>query len=117
MVAGRCLGLLPKPRRGRRALFSLHTGRSALQEMRGLEKAADKDRQMAENHEHDGDEAMARGPCPLTTCFSVYADFYSYHSGIYHHVSGALEGGHCVCCIGYDDARRYWICKNSWNTT
>jgi C1A family cysteine protease len=54
---------------------------------------------------------------PLITCFSVYADFYSYHSGIYHHVSGALEGGHCVCCVGYDDARRYWICKNSWNTT
>jgi C1A family cysteine protease len=54
---------------------------------------------------------------PLITCFSVYADFYSYHSGIYHHVSGALEGGHCVCCVGYDDAKRYWICKNSWNTT
>jgi C1A family cysteine protease len=54
---------------------------------------------------------------PLITCFTVYADFYSYHSGIYHHVSGALEGGHCVCCVGYDDARRYWICKNSWNTT
>ena len=63
MVAGRC-GLLPKPRRGRRTLLSLHTGRSALQEMRGLEKAADKDLQMAEDHEHDGDEAMARDSWP-----------------------------------------------------
>jgi hypothetical protein len=26
---------------------------------------------------------------PLITCFTVYADFFSYHSGIYHHVSGA----------------------------
>jgi C1A family cysteine protease len=53
---------------------------------------------------------------PLLACFSVYADFYSYRSGIYQHVSGAFQGGHCVCCIGYDDAQRYWICKNSWNT-
>lgn len=54
---------------------------------------------------------------PLITCFTVYSDFQSYHSGIYHHVSGALEGGHCVCCIGYNETQRYWICKNSWNTT
>jgi len=53
---------------------------------------------------------------PLVTCFTVYADFYNYKSGIYHHVSGALQGGHCVCCVGYDDVRRCWICKNSWNT-
>jgi C1A family cysteine protease len=51
---------------------------------------------------------------PLVTCFNVYADFFSYHSGVYHHVSGALQGGHCVCCIGYNDRKRYWICKNSW---
>lgn len=54
---------------------------------------------------------------PLVTCFSVYDDFYSYHSGIYHHVSGAYSGGHCVSCIGYNDIQRYWICKNSWGTT
>jgi C1A family cysteine protease len=53
---------------------------------------------------------------PLITCFSVYADFFSYKSGVYHHVSGAPQGGHCVCCVGYDDTRRYWICKNSWGT-
>ena len=54
---------------------------------------------------------------PLVTCFSVYQDFDAYHSGVYHHVSGALRGGHCVCCVGYDDKLRAWICKNSWSKT
>jgi C1A family cysteine protease len=54
---------------------------------------------------------------PLITCMSVYADFQSYRSGVYHHVTGPLEGGHCICCVGYNDASRYWICKNSWNTS
>jgi C1A family cysteine protease len=53
---------------------------------------------------------------PLATCFSVYNDFFSYHSGVYKHVTGGLAGGHCVCCIGYDDAQGCWICKNSWGT-
>lgn len=53
---------------------------------------------------------------PLITCFTVYDDFFDYKSGIYHHISGALAGGHCVCCVGYDDVRRCWICKNSWWT-
>ena len=51
---------------------------------------------------------------PLTTCFNVYDDFYSYSSGTYHHVSGALEGGHSVNVVGYDDNKGCWICKNSW---
>lgn len=54
---------------------------------------------------------------PLITCITVYEDFFSYSSGVYHHVSGALAGGHCICCVGYDDAQQFWICKNSWNTT
>jgi hypothetical protein len=54
---------------------------------------------------------------PLITCISVYADFQNYNSGVYHHVSGALEGGHCICCVGYNDSGRYWICKNSWSAT
>lgn len=51
---------------------------------------------------------------PLTACFSVYDDFFSYRSGVYHHVSGGLAGGHCVCVVGYNDPGQYWICKNSW---
>jgi C1A family cysteine protease len=51
---------------------------------------------------------------PLSTCFSVYDDFFAYRSGVYHHVSGALAGGHCVCIVGYDDNSQCWIAKNSW---
>lgn len=39
---------------------------------------------------------------------------FAYHSGVYHHVSGTSVGGHCVCCVGYDDHDKFWICKNSW---
>ena len=53
---------------------------------------------------------------PLVTCFTVYQDFDSYHSGIYHHVTGAVRGGHCVSIVGYDDINHCWIAKNSWNT-
>jgi C1A family cysteine protease len=51
---------------------------------------------------------------PVSACFDVYNDFFSYHSGIYKHVSGAFAGGHCVCVVGYDDVNHCWICKNSW---
>lgn len=51
---------------------------------------------------------------PMIACFNVYEDFDAYSSGIYHHVSGAFRGGHCVCCIGYSDVEHAWICKNSW---
>jgi C1A family cysteine protease len=51
---------------------------------------------------------------PLATCFTVYNDFFSYTNGIYKHVSGGVAGGHCVCCVGYNDVGGYWICKNSW---
>jgi len=54
---------------------------------------------------------------PIAVAFAVYADFYSYKTGVYHHVSGALEGYHCVEIIGYSEAEQCWICKNSWNTT
>ncbi|MDJ0837091.1 MAG: C1 family peptidase [Acidobacteriota bacterium] len=53
---------------------------------------------------------------PLVTAFAVYQDFSSYKSGIYKHVTGRYRGGHCVCCIGYNDTEGYWICKNSWGT-
>lgn len=53
---------------------------------------------------------------PLATCFSVYNDFFSYKSGVYKHVTGGLAGGHCVCCVGYDDTQGCWICKNSWSS-
>lgn len=51
---------------------------------------------------------------PVTGCFLVYSDFFSYRSGVYRHVTGDLQGGHCVAIVGYDDAAGCWICKNSW---
>lgn len=53
---------------------------------------------------------------PLITTMSVYEDFWNYSGNVYHYVSGQLEGGHCICAVGYDDNQQCWICKNSWNT-
>jgi hypothetical protein len=52
------------------------------------------------------------GPCSAS--FDVYDDFFSYGTGVYHHVSGAYVGGHCVEVIGYSEADQCWIAKNSW---
>jgi C1A family cysteine protease len=52
----------------------------------------------------------------VSACFVVYQDFFSYHTGIYRHLTGAAAGGHCVSLVGYDDAGGYWIAKNSWST-
>lgn len=54
---------------------------------------------------------------PVTGCFVVYTDFFSYHSGVYQQVTGVQEGGHCVAIVGYDDAMGAWIVKNSWGTS
>jgi C1A family cysteine protease len=55
---------------------------------------------------------------PLIACYTVYDDFYSYKSGIYHNVvQSPNPGGHCVSIVGYDDNQQYWICKNSWGPT
>jgi len=51
---------------------------------------------------------------PLATMMSVYADFFSYQSGVYSYVSGTFQGWHCILIVGYDDAGQYFIAKNSW---
>lgn len=54
---------------------------------------------------------------PLIACFDVYPDFFAYTSGVYqttHTNPDDIVGGHCVCCVGYDDIAQCWICKNSW---
>jgi C1A family cysteine protease/acylphosphatase len=54
---------------------------------------------------------------PVTGCLDVYNDFFSYGGGVYHHVTGALAGGHCVLVIGFSEAEQCWIIKNSWGPT
>lgn len=51
---------------------------------------------------------------PVSACFIVYQDFFSYKSGVYRHVTGGEAGGHAVAIVGYDDNAGCWICKNSW---
>jgi C1A family cysteine protease len=57
---------------------------------------------------------------PLAACFTTYEDFtFFYRGGVYRYneeTSGEYVGGHCVAIIGYDDAQRCWIAKNSWGT-
>jgi C1A family cysteine protease len=54
---------------------------------------------------------------PVETAFTVYSDFANYVSGIYHHVSGSVEGGHAVRIVGWgvDGGNKYWKVANSWN--
>ena len=58
---------------------------------------------------------------PLITAFNAYDDFkcfwnYGNRDGIYEHVKHGKQRsrGHAVCCIGYSQKGKYWICKNSW---
>jgi len=54
---------------------------------------------------------------PVETAFTVYTDFANYVSGVYHHVSGGMEGGHAVRIVGWgvDGGVNYWKVANSWN--
>jgi C1A family cysteine protease len=51
---------------------------------------------------------------PMVAGMAVYQDFFSYRSGVYRHVSGALAGYHAISVVGYDDTQKCWMCKNSW---
>jgi C1A family cysteine protease len=52
---------------------------------------------------------------PVVAGMAVYNDFYGYGGGIYEKThSATLEGYHCICVVGYNDAEGYWIIKNSW---
>merc|ERR1712224_818788 len=54
---------------------------------------------------------------PVETAFMVHSDFENYVSGIYHHVTGEIAGGHAVKMVGWgvDNGVKYWKVANSWN--
>jgi len=62
-------------------------------------------------------EIMNNGP--VVAGFTVYDDFFSYTSGVYQHVTGALAGGHAVRMLGWGEegGTPYWLIANSWNRT
>ena len=57
---------------------------------------------------------------PVEAAFTVYEDFMSYKSGVYHHTSGSMLGGHAIKAIGWGTTSAgedYWIMSNSWGTS
>jgi len=64
-------------------------------------------------------EILASGP--VQASFSVYSDFMTYKSGVYHKAWWHLipEGGHAVKMVGWgtDAGQDYWLIANSWDTT
>jgi len=56
---------------------------------------------------------------PLEGAFTVYEDFFNYKSGVYHHVSGGVAGGHAIKVLGYgvESGTPYWLCANSWGAS
>jgi len=53
---------------------------------------------------------------PLPIAYMVYEDFMHYKTGIYSYTTGKRLGGHAVLLVGYNDAEKYFIVKNSWDT-
>lgn len=60
-------------------------------------------------------EIMTNGP--VEAAFTVYSDFPTYKSGVYHHTSGSELGGHAVKILGWgvQNNTPYWLVANSWN--
>jgi len=52
-----------------------------------------------------------------TAAFTVYDDFPTYKSGVYHKTSNNQLGGHAIKLLGWgtEDGQDYWLVANSWN--
>ena len=54
---------------------------------------------------------------PVEAAFTVYEDFLSYKTGVYHHTTGGALGGHAIKIVGWgvENGTPYWLVANSWN--
>lgn len=61
-------------------------------------------------------EIFAHGP--VEAAFTVYEDFFTYSTGVYHHVSGGVAGGHAIKLLGFgtENGTPYWLAANSWGS-
>lgn len=57
---------------------------------------------------------------PIVFGFEVYSSFKTTCTRLSGNMKTpdptkeTLEGGHCVCIVGYDDSKSAFICRNSW---
>lgn len=55
---------------------------------------------------------------PIVVAGPVYSQFYSLGDGdVQTKARGRSYGGHCYCCVGYDDTLNAFLVLNSWGTT
>jgi len=54
---------------------------------------------------------------PIVAALTMYYDIGRFRgTGVYTVTTAYSSGGHAVCIVGYDDAEKCWIIKNSWGT-
>ncbi len=59
-------------------------------------------------------QALLKGP--VLSSIILYEDFLFYDKGVYRHTTGRQRGSHAVTLIGWDDALKAWIGRNSMGT-
>jgi len=51
---------------------------------------------------------------PLVSSMILFDDLLMHESGVYRHTQGRQLGSHAIVLVGWDDAERAWIARNSW---
>jgi len=68
-------------------------------------------------HNIEWKEHLFRKKGGLIFSFPFDPSFYIYTHGVYRYHKAMKDGfGHAVLCVGYDDDKQAWHCKNSWGT-
>jgi C1A family cysteine protease len=69
--------------------------------------------------DEDHIKAALAAKLPVVFGFTVYSSFESQEVAATGQApmpsfDDEVLGGHCVVCVGYDDAEQRWLCRNSW---